>query len=265
MRNDNNKKQQYPFERFASIRRYTGFDFFKKDPSWILYIADTNGQFNLWRQRSTLSSEGEPYASYQLTNSIDDAVRSIFSSPIDNSVIFFADYQGTENFQIYIIDDIFHSWPEQLTTNPKVRYEWGSECFSHDGKYIAYGSNKDNPSNMLIYIRNMKSNGEDSFCITDREGWYIPGYWSPSNKKLNCSQLVTLTNYNIWLLNLEDRIMECIDLGNNEKSRFIPGPWSVNGNGFYVLSDLKKEFVGMAFYDVDKSKLGFLLLNRILN
>ena len=49
-----NKTQhrQFPFERFASTRRFTDFDFLKKDPSWILYISDINGQFNLWRQCS---------------------------------------------------------------------------------------------------------------------------------------------------------------------------------------------------------------------
>ena len=55
--------KQYLFDRFAAIRRYTGFDFLKRRellPSsspWIIYIADTNGQFNLWRQRSSLSQE----------------------------------------------------------------------------------------------------------------------------------------------------------------------------------------------------------------
>ena len=180
---------RYPFERFASVRSYTGFDFLKKDPSWIIYIADTSGQFNIWRQRSNLSSDGEPCASYQLTNFIDYAVRHVFPSPVDNSVIFFADHQGAENFQIYKIDDVFHSWPESITQNSTVRHEWGAECFSHDGKYIAYGSNEDNPSNMLVHIRNINSasGSNETFCITNREGWYIPGYWSPDNRKLNCS------------------------------------------------------------------------------
>jgi hypothetical protein len=71
--NNNNKvndKQQrqiqrsYPFERFASVRSFTGFNFLNKDPSRIVYVADTNGQFNVWRQRSSLSSDGEPYTSY---------------------------------------------------------------------------------------------------------------------------------------------------------------------------------------------------------
>jgi hypothetical protein len=53
---------------------------------------------------SSEHNEG-PYTSYQLTNFIHDSVRHIFSSPIDNSLVFFADYQGTENFQIYKISD----------------------------------------------------------------------------------------------------------------------------------------------------------------
>jgi dipeptidyl aminopeptidase/acylaminoacyl peptidase len=260
MSNKNGKQQQpYPFERFASVRSYTGFEFLKKDPSWIIYIADTSGQFNLWRQRSSLGSDGEPYASYQLTNFIDYAVRRAFPSPVDDSIIFFADHQGTENFQIYKIDDSFHSWPESLTRNSKVRHEWGPECFSHDGKYIAYGSNEDNLSNMLVYINNINSTSNERFCITNREGWYVPGYWSPDNKRLNCSQLITLIDYAIWILDIENNNMVQITPDDKEKSRFIVGPWSPDGKGFYLVSDLKREYANLAFYDLDKSKLEWVL------
>jgi dipeptidyl aminopeptidase/acylaminoacyl peptidase len=260
------QQRPYPFERLASVRSYTGFDFLKKDPSWLIYIADTNGQFNVWRQRSSLSSNGEPYASYQLTNFIDDAVRHIFPSPVDNSIIFFADHQGTENFQIYKIEDVFYSWPERITQNSKVRYEWGTECFSRNGKYIAYGSNEDNPSNMLVYIRDINNLGSDNrtnetFCITDKEGWYIPGYWSPDNKKLNCSQLATLSDYAIWVLNIENREMVKVvpSRDDMQKGRFTVGPWSLDGKGFYVISDLEREFANLAFYDTEKSKLEWIL------
>ncbi|MGB6529073.1 MAG: hypothetical protein WBF33_13275 [Candidatus Nitrosopolaris sp.] len=130
----NKQQSEYPFDRFASIRRYSSFDFLKKDPSWIIIIADTNGQFNLCRQRCTLIQEdggSEPYASYQLTNFIDDAVRNAFTSPVDNSIIFFADHQGTENYQIYAINDSFHSWPRPITQNPTARYEWGGKSYEY--------------------------------------------------------------------------------------------------------------------------------------
>ncbi len=253
----NKPSQQFPFERFASTSRYTDFDFLKKDNDWIMYISDINGQFNLWRHNSNLTSEVQCFP-YPLTNFIDHSIRHFFSSPVDNSLIFFADHQGDENFQIYRIEDIFNSWLEPITSDPTIRHEWGSECFSHDGKYITYGSNRKNPSDMLIYVRNMTGENKD-FCITDREGWYIPGYWSPNNKKLSCSQLITLTDYAIWILDVESRSMEKINLEYEQKSKFIVGPWSVNQNGFYLLTDSKREFMGLAFYNIDTSKLEWIL------
>ena len=267
----NDKRQRqiqrpYPFERFASVRSYTGFDFLKNDPSWIVYIADTSGQFNVWRQRSILGSDGEPYASYQITNFIDESVRHVFPSPVDNSIIFFADHQGTETFQIYKIEDAFYSWPEPITQNLKVRHEWGAECFSHNGKHIAYGSNEDSPSNMLVYIKDItnidSSSNNETFCVTNKEGWYVPGYWSPDNKKLNCSQLVTLIDYIIWLLNTENGEMVKVIPSEEkmQKGRFTVGPWSPDGKGFYVISDSGREFANLAFYDIGKSKLEWILM-----
>jgi Tol biopolymer transport system component len=195
-----------------------------------------------------------------LTHFIDESVRHVFSSPVDNSVIFFADAQGTENFQIYKMDNIFDSWPERITFDSETRYEWGQECFSHDGKYIVYGSNEGNPSNMLVYVKDLKKRDTyDGFRVTNRDGWFIPGYWSPDNKKINCSQLVSLNDYAIWILDVESRDMIKIDLGNTEKDRFIVGPWSADGDGFFVISDFNREFTGVAFYNLDKLKLEWIL------
>ena len=46
---------------------------------------------------------------------------------------------------------------------------------------------------------------------------------------------------------------------DKEKSRFIVGPWSPDGKGFYLVSDLKREYASLAFYDLDKSKLEWVL------
>jgi dipeptidyl aminopeptidase/acylaminoacyl peptidase len=117
---------------------------------------------------------------------------------------------------------------------------------------------------MLVYINditNIDSGNNNTFCITNKEGWYIPGYWSPDNKKLNCSQLVTLTDYVIWLLNIENGEMVKVvpSEGKMQKGRFTVGPWSPDGKGFYVISDLEREFSNLAFYDIYKSELGWVL------
>ena len=121
---------------------------------------------------------------------------------------------------------------------------------------------KDDPSSMLVHIRNLNSRTSNgTFCITNKEGWYVPGYWSPDNKKLNCSQLITLSDYDIWLLDIENNEMVQITplKDETEKSRFIVGPWSLDGKGFYVIADLHREYASLAFYDTEKSKLEWVL------
>ena len=67
------------------------------------------------------------------------------------------------------------------------------------------------------------STSNETFCITNKEGWYVPGYWSPDNKKLNCTQITTLTDYDIWLLDIKNNeLVQITPLkGIAEKSRFI--------------------------------------------
>jgi hypothetical protein len=46
---------------------------------------------------------------------------------------------------------------------------------------------------------------------------------------------------------------------SEEKSRNIVGPWLPDGQGFYIITDLKREYSGLAFYDIIKSKLEWIL------
>jgi dipeptidyl aminopeptidase/acylaminoacyl peptidase len=44
-----------------------------------------------------------------------------------------------------------------------------------------------------------------------------------------------------------------------EKSRNVVGPWSPDGQGFYIVTDLNREYAGLALYDIDKSELEWIL------
>jgi hypothetical protein len=71
--------------------------------------------------------------------------------------------------------------------------------------------------------------------------------------------LVTLTDYTIWLLDIHRSEMIQVIPPIEEKSRNIVGPWLPDGQGFYVITDLKREYSGLAFYDISKSKLEWIL------
>ena len=126
---------------------------------------------------------------------------------------------------------------------------------SHDGKFITYSSNESNPTNMLVYVRDLAN--DEAFCVADKPGWYIPGYWSPDSTKINCSQSVT--DYTIWLLDIHRKEMIQVISPIEEKSRNIVGPWVPDGQGFYVITDLKREYSGLAFYDISKSNHEWIL------
>src|SRR5215211_304174 len=154
-----NNNTQYSYNDFASFIHYTFFDFFKHDPSWMIYISDTNGQYNLWKQKFLVQNkiDSNNYSPIQMTSFIDESVRAIFCSPVNNNVIFFADYQGNENYQIYCLDIINHNiW--SITENQNIKYEWGSECYSNDGRYITYSSNEKSSSTLQVYVMDLKQN-----------------------------------------------------------------------------------------------------------
>jgi len=248
------QRRAWPFERFAAIRRFTGFDFLR-DSSWMVYVSDMSGQFNLWRQRTELSPSGEAYAPRQLTSFVDDAVRAAFTSPVDSRVVFFADHHGTENYQVYLVE-AFDGWPEPLVRNPQVRHEWPLECFSPDGRYIMYGCNEERPQDMKLYVHDLKQG--ERFCLTDRGGWYVGGYWSPDGRRLTCAQILTLTDIAIWLIDIEGRDMVRVS-PPAERARFLPGPWKPDGSGFFLTTDMGREYVGVAFYHRAKGEMEWVL------
>ena len=223
------------------------------------------GQYLGWTQRishnnvpsRTIDTNEYLHKPTQLTQFVDESVRYVFSTPADDrSLIFFADYQGTENYQIYSMD-LFNRGLKPITHNPEVKYEWGAECFSNDGQHIVYSSNEKSPSDLLIYVIDVKKqNGP--FCITNNAGWYEPGYWSPDNKMINCKQILTDTDSLIWLLDVEKRKM--IQLKPlHERNTHQTGPWSVDGRGFYVITNIYREHTGLAFYDIMDMKMEWIV------
>lgn len=247
---------EYSFEDFASIRHYSFFDFLTYDPAWITYADDTTCRYNLWKYNLDGSIELQsPGANrqVQMTYFIDKVVRAAFPSPIDQRIIFFADHQGNENHQIYCIDTDGYIKP--ITENPDVRYEWGAQCFSNDARYIIYGSNERDPSNLLLYIRDLKQN--DTFCITDKPGWYIPGYWSTDNKMISCLEILNETDSSVWIVDVDKRRMVKTVFGQ-QKNRNELGPWSSHDFGFYILTDINREYRAMVFYNTFSSELNWI-------
>jgi dipeptidyl aminopeptidase/acylaminoacyl peptidase len=245
--------EDLPFERFTAARRYLGLSFLR-DPNWTAYISDTSGQLNLWLTASHLTEAGLPAEPEQLTIFTDYSVRSVYASPANDDLVFFADPNGTENFQIFVMN-AFSGWPRPVSFDERVRHDFGAECFSPDGRFIAYSSNERSHEDMLLYAMNLHDNAK--ITLTNTHGWFQMGYWAPDSRRLSAVELVTVTQASVWVCDVADGSARRVT-PVYEKTRFIPGPWSSDGRGFYVLTDKDREYIGLAFYDLDKGALNWV-------
>jgi Tol biopolymer transport system component/dienelactone hydrolase len=250
---------------FAFIVNYKDFSFLGDSSEHLLYISDKDGQFNLCRQKTDFKDKINSSSSQSITHFKNESVRSAFTSPNTknkNQIVFFADRDGNQNYQIFQINDLFNSSIETLTQNSNVRHEWGSECLSHDGQYIMYSSNESSPSNILIYRYDLGKRLSE--CITsNKQGWFAPGYWSLDDKFINCVEQVTFSSYVLWVVDVNSK--ELIDISlDKENVTYKTGPWSKKyKKGFFFLSDGNKDgFLNLAFYDIDENHFDWEVISK---
>jgi dipeptidyl aminopeptidase/acylaminoacyl peptidase len=232
---------RYPFERFVAIRRFMDFDFLG-DGRHIVYSTNISGQFNLWVQ--SLDDGGR--WPLQLTAFEERAVRSVFACREGQRMAVFADRQGTENYQIYLVDGL-EGWPEPLTSDEAVRHEWGLEAFDPSGELIAYGSNERDRRDMDVRTRHLEDGKVRRWT---RGAYYMPGFWNPKGDHMTVIELRLTTDTDIHLLDLSTGRMENLTKFEEEAVHWA-GPWTPDGRGFYLISDRGVEFKGLAYYDLE--------------
>ncbi len=232
---------RYAFEQFFAVRRY-GDMTFAHDSRSVLYVANTSGQFNLWRQSVR---GGWPY---QLTAFEEETVRSIGCSPTGGEILFMADRHGTEFHQIYRMRT---GWPQPLTDNPKVQYYFHQDCFSPDGAKIAYWCNERVPTDMDLWVLDLKR-GEKRLLLGDGK-YYAVSNWSPDGQKLLALNVKSNTDQDILLVDLASGAAQNLTPHEGQVV-YSPGPWLPDGSGFYLLTDEGREFKGLAFYDLQKGQ-----------
>lgn len=240
------KVPEYAFEQFWAVRRCYGVDF-SPDGAFVAYVTDISGQLNLWKQPV---DGGYPT---QLIVFDDQTVRQFAWRP-QGDFIFNADFQGNELYQIYRLPPT-GIVTERLTDRDEVRHEFGRDNLSEDGRFIAYASNANNPMDMDVFVRDLKTG--ETRCLTKGGGIFFPNRFSPNNRFL----LVTRINSTL------DTDLFLCDLRNGELTHLTPhdgyalyfaGDWLPDGSGFLVVTDEGREFKGLAIYRLKERKFDWL-------
>src|SRR3954451_2247686 len=232
-----------PFEQFFAFRRFQPVAELTPDGESVLFVSNISGQFNLW---STRVEGGWPD---QLTTFTENTVRAV-TVRSDGTILFIADRDGDEFHQLYRIPP-GGGWPEQLTDLPQVQHTIGAGAWSPDGKSFAFSANSRRPQDSEVFIWR---DGDDEPRYLWGEGRYaFPAGFSPDGSKLLGLEFRSNSDMSLFLIDVETGDASEVTPHEGEV-KFLPGPWAADGSGFYVLTDEGREFVNLAFQNLESGE-----------
>jgi dipeptidyl aminopeptidase/acylaminoacyl peptidase len=163
--------QHEPFgiERYLNIRSATSPAFAPRGDR-VMFLMNTTGTAQVW---SVAATGGWPE---QLT-AYEDRVDFVEWSPAGTGLVFGKAVGGNENAQLYWLAPD-GAEIRALTAAPKVRYNFGG--WAHDGRRIAYASNKRNPNYFDIYVLDVQTGQEELVYQQDGDNGFAA--WSPDDK-----------------------------------------------------------------------------------
>lgn len=244
---------KYTFNQFAAVRNHIDISF-SPDGKWVAYSSNTSGQYNVWRQPVELSPAGLPGMPTQLTALVDETARRAIWSPDGNRILSIADFHGNENFQLYEIPPE-SGWLYPITNDPKVRHEIGDRPFSPDGRYLAYGTNKRKSSFFDVVVRDLETKKTRILLMDDAN--YLPRSWSPDGRYVLALKFNNNMDQDLYLCDVETGKSRHLTPHDGE-IKFFPGPWSPDGKGFYLISDQLREFLGMAYFNLQTNSMHWI-------
>ncbi|HUG55598.1 MAG TPA: S9 family peptidase [Candidatus Limnocylindrales bacterium] len=214
------------FEQFFAMRRLNALSniAFSPDGGRIAYSTDASGQFNLWTQPA---AGGWPT---QLTTFEDEAVRWITWLP-NGDILFFADRQGDEKYQLYRISRR-GGWPRRITERDDVQFIPGWP--SPDGRTYAFGGNERKPTDVDVLLYDVET-GERRIALQG-DGWFNAGRWAPDGRSLAVTQVLSNTDQHVHLL--DPRSGEHHDLtphDGEERNHAIA--FRSDGAGLHLITD----------------------------
>jgi dipeptidyl aminopeptidase/acylaminoacyl peptidase len=245
----NDPRPMPTYRDFADVISYQRALAWSPDSTQIAYSCDASGQYNLWIQ----PVDGGP--ARQLTDDTEKAVRDIAWSPDGRQILFTADRQGDEFYQLYLIP-AEGGEPVALTDRPDVQYFLASTPWSPDGSAIAYAGNDREPTAQDIIVRDIAT-GDERRVIQDGK-IHEAGNWSPDGTYLTTTEFQSNTRSQISVIEIGTGEREVLDLAD-EPALFNPGPWSADGAGFWVATDVGREFMGIQYYNAQQDSAEWVL------
>ncbi|MEV5710286.1 S9 family peptidase [Actinoallomurus sp. NPDC052274] len=216
------------------------------DATMVAYSYNPAHQFGLW---IAPVSGGEPRCMVEFP---DQAVRQAGWSPDGKSLVFTADRNGDEQYQIYRIP-VTGGQPERLTTADGRQHTLAAEPYDPTGRYLIYAANDRDPSVQDLIIRDLQD-GTERRHIPAEKAFYKPVGTSPDGRWVLAESFSANIDSDCYLLDLLTPGAEPVRVTDGS-AHFDPVCWAPDSTGFYLLTTAWGEYVAGARYSLQDGTL----------
>ena len=170
------------------------------------------------------------------------------------SFLFSKDIGGNEQFQIYRFD--LADGSVTLLTDGKSR-NTGAK-WSHDGKWIAYGSTRRTGNDVDIYVVAAKDPKNERRVLENSGGGWQVADWSSDDSKLLVAEGISINELYLWLVDVATGQKTALTPKGRDTVAYGNALFAKDGKGLYVTTDAGSEFKRLAYMDLATKKTDFL-------
>lgn len=209
---------------------------FSKDGTRLFHLADDSGQAQLWAL--DLASGMRQQLTFH-----DERVAFLARSPVDDAIIYGTDVGGDDRQQLHLLPAKGGA-AAPLTTRPDTIHSWGA--LSPDGARIAYTSNARDGIHFDLYVMDLASRSERRLAML--EGLQSVASWSGDGRTLAVVEERSHFDHDLRLVDAATGAARLVERPHGA-ARFAALRWRKDCGGFYCLTELGREHMGVAAYD----------------
>jgi len=245
----------YSFERYLNVRSATGASF-APDGARLAFLTDITGVAEVWSVGLD-PRVGVPPWPEQLTFRGERSLSARFA-PHAETLLVNADTGGDERWQLFALSSDGARFTP-LTDRPETIYQFGG--WSPDGARILYASNERDPRYFDVYERDLAS-GATSLLL-QYDGMATPTRYAPDGQSALVERRRDAYHRSQLLLVGTTRgevgsVRELTPQIDEGTAQHIFAAWSADRAGLYLLSDRGRNFLALAWLDLNSGALTYL-------
>ncbi|RMF70693.1 MAG: S9 family peptidase, partial [Alphaproteobacteria bacterium] len=128
-------------------------------------------------------------------------------------------------------------------------------AFAPDGRRFVYSSTKRNGTDFDIYLADLRT-GESHLLHQGRFGWFASG-WQPGGTLVLVSETRGEDGNDLHLLDTGTGRIETL-FAPPDPAAFSSFAWLPDGSGFFMATNMDRDFAGLAFFDLKNRQLRWI-------